>query len=78
MISLFPRRNRYKKNHLKFQVDMVIDDDDNVVVYLSRDDVDIVGIKEKIKAGDDKSIGEIVNAYILNYVKNRRKYKKHE
>ena len=78
MISLFPRRKRYKKNHLKFQVDMVIDDDDNVVVYLSRDDVDIVGIKEKIQAGDDKSIGEIVNAYILNYVKNRRKYKKHE
>lgn len=78
MISLFPRRKRRNKNHLKFQVDVVIDDDDNVVVYLSRDDLDIVGIKEKIEAGDNKRIGDVVNAYIVNYVRNGRKYKKHE
>ena len=74
MIAFFPRRKRKKVKQLNFRVDVTVDDDDNVVVYLSQDNLKITGIKEKVST--NKSIGDIVEAYIFQYVKLPRRYKK--
>ena len=77
MISIFPRRKRSKKvKHLAFQVDVTVDDDDNVIVYLSQDKIKIVGIKTKLAKG--QTIAEVIQDYIYQYVKLPRRYKKHE
>lgn len=75
MIVFFPRRKRRKSlTHIKFQVDVTIDDNENVTVYLSRDDLKIKGIKVKVEKGG--SIADVVQDYILNYVKLYRRYKR--
>lgn len=77
MISIFPRRKRNKKlKHLSFQVDVTVDDDDNVIVYLSQDKIKIMGIKTKLTK--DQSVAEVIQDYISQYVKLPRRYKKHE